>query len=185
MPYLHWEVDRKREKMARAAQDITKNYKKTKPPDHNIRNQNRLAETLEKCKNKLKLLHVSEFEEKGKVTDAARANKFVPHTLLGKLLFHAACMYEAMDLEPDMRLLRENLHSEPPLHPRRTLDQSYYVKLESTETRDADQVVYRGTKAEREINRNTRVIMVDQLWLYILDESNHPSSEHTDPITLT
>lgn len=75
-----------------------------------------------------------------------------------------------MDYEADERLLRENLHHNPPLHIRRTLDQSYFLTLDDTAVRDKDQVVYRETRAGRSFHtRNTRVVMVDQLWLWILD----------------
>ncbi|KAM3067868.1 hypothetical protein ACMFMG_011353 [Clarireedia jacksonii] len=168
MPYLHWEVDRKREKIATLAKELTDSYKKTLPMNHNIRNKNILADTLKLYKNKLKVLHMSEAENRERVAEEGRPKELIPHTLCGKLLLQAAHVYEAMDLEPDVELLH-NLHTQRPVHPRRTLDQSYYSKLEHTEARDVDQVVYRGTKARREINRNTRVIMVDQLWLYILD----------------
>jgi hypothetical protein len=77
---------------------------------------------------------------------------------------------DAMDYEADERLLRENLHHNPPLHIRRTLDQSYFLTLEDTAVRDKDQVVYRETREGRSFHtRNTRVVMVDQLWLWILD----------------
>ena len=80
-----------------------------------------------------------------------------------------------MDIEPDVRLLSDNLHPRdpeiPPLHARRTLDQSYYWKLENTDRRDEDQVVNRGTQAGNSIYRTSRLVMVDQLWLYILDDS--------------
>jgi hypothetical protein len=68
--------------------------------------------------------------------------------------------------DADEMLLRTHLRSERPVHIRRTLDQSYYWTLEDTETRDRDQVVYRATKEE-----NPRVVMVDQLWMWILDGS--------------
>lgn len=96
----------------------------------------------------------------------------------GEYLMSVYYVYDAMDIEPDMRALRENLHGSSkdhglpsPLHPRRTLDQSYHSKLENTGRRDEDQVVYRGTKAGKSIYRTTKTVMVDQLWLYILDES--------------
>jgi hypothetical protein len=44
-------------------------------------------------------------------------------------------------------MLEKYLHNDPPLHPRRTLDQSYYWTLKTTKSRDRDQVVYRGTNA--------------------------------------
>jgi len=77
-----------------------------------------------------------------------------------------------MDYEADERLLRDNLHSNPPLHIRRTLDQSYFLTLDDTAARDKDQVVYRETREGRSFySMNTRVVMVDQLWLWILDDS--------------
>jgi hypothetical protein len=80
-----------------------------------------------------------------------------------------------MDYEADERLLRDNLHVDPPLHIRRTLDQSYFLTLDDTAARDKDQVVYRATKQGKSIYcRNTRVVMVDQLWLWILDGSKLP-----------
>ena len=80
--------------------------------------------------------------------------------------------FEEMDYESDERLLRDHVQAEPPLHIRRTLDQYYFATLDDTSQRDKDQVVYRGTKAGRSLHsRNTRVVMVDQLWLWILDDS--------------
>lgn len=72
------------------------------------------------------------------------------------------------------RLLRANLHREPPMHPRRTLDQYYFSTLKDTTPRDKDQVVYRETKTkpgENKHNHDPSIVMVDQLWLWILDDS--------------
>lgn len=100
----------------------------------------------------------------------------------------------------DKQLLRDFLVADPPLHPRRTLDQAYYWTLKTTRSRDRDQVVYRATTANSEsfhrynlkkgqfedhehmkensngcrdcadkIKKVSRVIMVDQLWMWILD----------------
>jgi hypothetical protein len=115
---------------------------------------------------------------------------------------------------------------DPPLHIRRTLDQSYFFTLKDTTHRDKDQVVYRQTKMRKEESydgrsrksrsrveqkqdamkdtgsgqkmhlRNrcaetnsrreasftklvgvARVVMVDQLWLWILDESESTSPQ--------
>lgn len=128
----------------------------------------------------------------------------MPFTVLGLVFFRAAILYEAMEYYYDQELLRENLHRTPPLHPRRTLDQSYYWTLKTTKKRDRDQVVYRGTAPQKEfmhhhgckkkkeqcdhrhcnwtkeegcaqcqhdIRKVARVVMVDQLWLWILDGS--------------
>ncbi|KAK3990762.1 hypothetical protein QBC44DRAFT_324721 [Cladorrhinum sp. PSN332] len=145
---------------------------------------------------------------------------------LGQYLIDAARLYEAMSTYRDQRMLEEYLYKDPPLHPRRTLDQSYYWTLRTTKARDRDQVVYRGTnmnldschrlefnkpeadeKTSRlgrfsftsktttdpvgkwqwtwhsrktdengcdhcrsDIRKISQVIMVDQLWMWVLDE---------------
>ncbi|KAK0371562.1 hypothetical protein CLIM01_11086 [Colletotrichum limetticola] len=73
---------------------------------------------------------------------------------LGQFLLDSARLYEAMSMYRDQRLVEKYLHHDPPLHPRRTLDQSYYWTLKTTKARDRDQVVYRGTTMdERNIHR--------------------------------
>ncbi|RYP58456.1 hypothetical protein DL769_008947 [Monosporascus sp. CRB-8-3] len=65
------------------------------------------------------------------------------------------------------------------LHIRRTLDQFYYIGMEDTESRDTKQVVQRyAVKGFDKIDKNqndqllqSKLIMVDQLWLWILGES--------------
>lgn len=70
-----------------------------------------------------------------------------PGNPLGQFLIDAARLYEAMSCFRDKSLIKHYLHADPPLHPRRTLDQAYYCTLKSTKWRDRDQVVYRGTRA--------------------------------------
>ncbi|KAI1653377.1 hypothetical protein F4813DRAFT_374522 [Daldinia decipiens] len=118
---------------------------------------------------------------------------------LGQLLLDAARLYEGMSNYRDKKLLRQYLSANPPLHPRRTLYQAHHGALHSTWERDRDQVVYKHTTAQHEsfhkynpetsrweghmdfdiggkceeCNRNirkvSRVVMVDQLWMWILD----------------
>ncbi|KAK4694486.1 hypothetical protein P7C71_g3110, partial [Lecanoromycetidae sp. Uapishka_2] len=66
----------------------------------------------------------------------------------------------------DEQLVNAYLHSTHNLHIRRTLDQFYYHAI-STEERDQDQVVYRYTRDKKQ---ELKVFMVDQLWMWILDE---------------
>lgn len=73
--------------------------------------------------------------------------RIIAGTEVGQVLFDAAMLYEAMSIHRDKKLIQKYLHHDPPLHPRRTLDQAYYWTLKSTKTRDRDQVVYRGTRA--------------------------------------
>lgn len=129
---------------------------------------------------------------------------------LGQYLLDAARLFEGMTSYRDKKLLENFLMVDPPLHPRRTLDQAYYWSLNTTNSRDRDQVVYRATTADplkfhrwdpdrcvwtghdreenltpeqREkfehetcsdctanIRKISRVIMVDQLWMWVLDE---------------
>ncbi|KAI0475262.1 hypothetical protein GGR56DRAFT_666354 [Xylariaceae sp. FL0804] len=120
---------------------------------------------------------------------------------LGQYLIDAARVYEGMRNYRDKQLLRKFLCNDPPLHPRRTLDQAYYWSLNTTKSRDRDQVVYRATTVPSgdfhsfdattgkweghddspgkpcqpcqhctsNIRRLSRIVMVDQLWMWILD----------------
>lgn len=129
---------------------------------------------------------------------------------LGQYLLDAARLFEGMTGYRDKKLLQSFLMTDPPMHPRRTLDQAYYWSLNTTNSRDRDQVVYRATTADplnfhrwdpdrcvwtdhaREenmtsaewsdlghtncsdctanIRKISRLIMVDQLWMWVLDE---------------
>ena len=95
------------------------------------------------------------------------------------------------------KLIWQHLTSDRPVHCRRTLDQYGYPSLRNTAVRDADQILYKRTKPKTEAqaskdppvdeklsnrssaggrggltsnNENTaKVLMVDQLWLWIMD----------------
>ncbi|KAI1483300.1 hypothetical protein F4774DRAFT_416489 [Daldinia eschscholtzii] len=64
----------------------------------------------------------------------------------------------------DSLIIHAYLNSNPPLHPRRTLDQFFYHGID-TSARDTDQVVYRYCKR---YSLEPKVFMVDQLWLWII-----------------
>ncbi|KAH7304371.1 hypothetical protein BKA65DRAFT_416248 [Rhexocercosporidium sp. MPI-PUGE-AT-0058] len=93
----------------------------------------------------------------------------VRRSKLGGYLLAVAKVADAMDCEADERLLRENVFAKSPLHVRRTLDQDYLLAVDDTATRDRDQTVYRQTRGGRSVN--ARIVMVDQLWLWILDNN--------------
>jgi hypothetical protein len=171
MPYLHWETDKRRRKMAEVMKEVTQRHQRDlrKEFPHLKEERDDIAKIVEKVRIRYGTRVPSD--------DVTKKPHQENHkrTPLGQYLLDIANVYDAMDIEPDVRLLSEHLHPHetktPPLHGRRTLDQSYYWKLENTGRRDKDQVVYRGTKAGNSIYRTTRVIMVDQLWLYVLDDS--------------
>ncbi|MCJ1464874.1 hypothetical protein MMC07_003489 [Pseudocyphellaria aurata] len=71
---------------------------------------------------------------------------------------------------PDEELIHTYLHERPYMHIRRTLDQYYYHTMKDTTERDEDQVVYRyARKMWPEEDESVYILMVDQLWLWILD----------------
>jgi hypothetical protein len=148
------------------------------------------------------------------VAEDAITQKRFRGALLGRLLLDAAKLYENMDGYTDEKLIRNYLTTKPPLHPRRTLDQSYYWTQKQTNYRDKDQIVYRATaprseslhhacgkntaarksacaQCNEDIKKIPRLVMVDQLWMWILDESEsrdlffgHKSSSVQRPFVL-
>ncbi|KAL8795176.1 MAG: hypothetical protein Q9195_002331 [Heterodermia aff. obscurata] len=124
-------------------------------------------------------------------------------------------------LSAEERLIEGYLHGHETLHVRRTLDQSHYYILEDTEQRDDDQVVLRGgergylstnvppdsqsdssdseneligssdRKKVRRDKAQCNMVMVDQLWMWILGDTivtsfprkwTEPDGEHEDDI---
>lgn len=71
----------------------------------------------------------------------------------------------------DKRLIHTYLHEKPFMHVRRTLDQYYYHTMKDTTIRDRDQVVFRWAKKmwPDEDDSVHNILMVDQLWLWVLD----------------
>lgn len=73
----------------------------------------------------------------------------------------------------DARLLKNYLYvKEPvsPVHVRRTIDQFYYYMSEDTRERDSDQVISRHFRRKYP-EKPVPIMMVDQLWLWILNDS--------------
>jgi hypothetical protein len=138
-----------------------------------------------------KRLHPNSKVSKTSIVQALTQKSLEHAKPLGRVLYAAAQLSEAMEYYQEEQLLKTFLHSNPSFHPRRTLDQSYYWTLPSTKRRDRDQVVYRGTAPKKkfmhsehcktmkgefpckqcwdDIRKVPRVIMVDQLWLWILE----------------
>ena len=167
MPYLHWETHRRRKKMAEVTKAITLKHDGNRSHSTEI-----LTDEFKRIvEEQLKIARAMTDAAPQEDTTAEKDESSKKRGPLGQYLIQIAKIYEDMDVEPDVRMLRDHLHETPPLHSRRTLDQSYYWKLANTDKRDEDQVVYRATKEGKNIARTTRVVMVDQLWLYILDES--------------
>lgn len=86
-----------------------------------------------------------------------------------EILRSPPCPYLGKASTYDEMLIRAHLAtSTASLHVRRTLDQSFYHNID-TESRDEDQVVYRyqlKDRAKEEVD--PKIVMVDQLWMWIL-----------------
>ncbi|KAI1171710.1 hypothetical protein F4777DRAFT_43189 [Nemania sp. FL0916] len=71
-------------------------------------------------------------------------------------------------------LIQAYLGDKFPLHCRRTLDQYTYHMMGNTETRDTTQVMFKWQKElgniEKTDAQNFPLLMVDQLWLWVLEE---------------
>ncbi|KAI3392034.1 hypothetical protein diail_6330 [Diaporthe ilicicola] len=114
------------------------------------------------------------------------AGRVIAGTEIGQVLFDAAVLYEAMSKHREKSLLRKYLHADPPLHPRRTLEQTNAWTLSlSWHASARDQVVHRATRPKQldfhsvdpftkewrdRIRKLPRVMMIDQLWMWILDD---------------
>jgi hypothetical protein len=101
-----------------------------------------------------------------------------PTSSLGKYLWLAAKTLTAMEDVVEEKLISKYLLSDPPLRIRRTLDQYMYCSMSdlSTAHRYKDQVVYRATQTRLDgeppgCSQRAQVLMVDQLWMWILDRN--------------
>ena len=172
MHYLHWETDRGRNRSATVIKEACK--PKQVPA---------LAEVVDEARAEKRPPPTADPRPPPTANDPAITRR----KGLAKMLLNAAKLAEVINSRFDETLIERHLHADPPLHPRRTLDQSYYGALFPTQTRDRDQVVYRATAPQRhkcdphgphkkcaqcheDVKMVPRVIMVDQLWMWILDE---------------
>lgn len=170
MPYLHWEVEKRLQRMSQFIQGAKSRKDKLRRANTDrIRNRNRIADIAQK-----EILRAardsSTFESENRKGRAS----WRPQHPLAKYFWHVAKLYQIIDEAADGRLVEDHLYNDPPLHMRRTLEQYYYWTAEDTTRRDRDQIVCRSTRHNADDNdpdSTTRIVMVDQLWLWILDDS--------------
>ena len=172
MPFLHWEVEKRLQRMQQFVQ-VSKKHKEEKDllkRANTFRHSRRLAELASKQMNSRRPAPNSDSEEKPR----GRRHLWRPRNALAKYFWHVAKLHQVIDEAADGRLIEDHLYSPAPLHMRRTLEQYYYWTAEDTSRRDHDQIVCRGTKNHSDDSgpeATTRLVMVDQLWLWILDDS--------------
>jgi hypothetical protein len=194
MPYLHWETERNRGKASKA---IKKSFSKK---------FNEAADIAKHSKTPFVEPSINIPTLEG-LPENITPRRLPGKGSLGKFLLLAASLYEAMDGYTDEKIVEKYLSTRPALHPRRTLDQSYHWTLKETASRDRDQIVYQATapatknlsqacsanitkdvhcdKSTENIKKVPRLVMVDQLWMWILDESKFTSYSPYPCLSLT
>ncbi|KAK2762388.1 ankyrin repeat protein [Colletotrichum kahawae] len=98
---------------------------------------------------------------KSQMSSSQNERRFIP-TKLGRLLLNAAALYEAISLDSEKQLLQNSLSRPEPFHLRRTLYQAY-----GTPQVDVDRSGLTSNFGSG--NDNTNAVMVDQLWMRIID----------------
>jgi hypothetical protein len=161
MPYLHWEIEKRLLRMSKIVQRRTAELKREFGFGR-INFRSKFAGLAGNWRIKV-----------GQLAPAERSERkpWIPSSVLGKYLWFAAKLFEIIDEAADERLISEHLYSTSPLHMRRTLDQFYYWNVIDTTAQDHNQVVCHGTGSSSDPEATGRVVMVDQLWMWILDQS--------------
>ncbi|KAK3493367.1 hypothetical protein B0T13DRAFT_403311 [Neurospora crassa] len=175
---------KKRKRLTLLSKDIERRkIKHPKEGAEDSASQNRLLQTIDLALHQfLRRRREVRRGERPYIDDSGRLKV---NSALGQYLVDAARLYEAMSTFRDQRMLEKYLFHDPPLHPRRTLDQSYYWTLRTTKARDRDQVIYRDTKLDfvHELQETERP--KHSLWSKIHRSSQHDSTRATSSITST
>ncbi len=201
MPYLHWESSRNQSLMARLIDEESEQNRRARRDANRLdrlqRQEKRIL--LQKSTTRrsgVELNGSKRFYLPDRISDRTTVLSSRVRHPLGRYLLAAARLFEAMSLYPDKVILRKTLFQRPPLHPRRTLDQVQSRGFRSTTAQDRHQVLYQATApwasdqhqhgyahpghdeessecsiCLAEIRKVPKLLMVDQLWLWVLDSS--------------
>ncbi|KAK1776228.1 hypothetical protein QBC45DRAFT_222384 [Copromyces sp. CBS 386.78] len=172
MPYLHWEIEKRLTRMT----NVMRKTRQQKEETYYMERQNKRRGTWGSVVDKVitaRVLRQDSIPDDTFISDKAMddAPSWRPSSRLGTYLWHAAKLFQLIDEAADWRLINDHLYGESSLHPRRTLEQYSSWTAEDTTKRDRQQVVYRGTWMKNDLESIPRVVMVDQLWMWILDEN--------------
>lgn len=106
-----------------------------------------------------------------------RTPAWKPRLPLAQYLFYAAKVYQLFQEAADAKLVMKDLMAPSPLHLRRTLDPPRKRSIADGSTQqNMENIICRATRQQRDSdpggkNLLTSRIVVDQLWLWILDDS--------------
>lgn len=172
MPYLHWEIEKRLTRMT----NVIRKTRQHKEETFYMERQNKRRGTWGSMVNeviKTRVRRQDSIPDDTFISDQTidDAPSWRPSSRLGTYLWHAAKLFQLIDEAADSMLINDHLYGESSLHPRRTLEQYSSWTAEDTTKRDRQQVVYRGTWMKNDLESIPRVVMVDQLWMWILDEN--------------
>ncbi|KAK4238609.1 hypothetical protein C8A03DRAFT_43673 [Achaetomium macrosporum] len=168
MPYLHWEIEKRLVRMTNVIRKTKQMNDQEFAFERLSKRKGTWGSVVERAKSLAKRID-STVSDLG--TWDNNIPSWKPQSPLGSYLWYAAKVFQLIDEAADWRLIDDHLCTQSPLHPRRTLEQYYYWTAEDTTHRDRQQVVYRATRMRNDPDAIPRVIMVDQLWMWILDEN--------------
>ncbi|KAH0559254.1 hypothetical protein GP486_004233 [Trichoglossum hirsutum] len=92
----------------------------------------------------------------------------------GSLTGQPAIPHGARTLEH--RLLEAYWTADRPIHARRSLDGFYYPNIKDLEARDKDQVLYKHTRDPNSGYKTAKMLMVDQLWMWVIGDPRQTQS---------
>ncbi|KAL2174042.1 uncharacterized protein P884DRAFT_280440 [Thermothelomyces heterothallicus CBS 202.75] len=168
MPYLHWEIEKRLARMTNVIRKTQHMHERQFAFERDSKRRGTWSSVVERARAMASRMDSTASELGGWSHDAP---PWRPQSPLGRYIWLAAKLYQLIDEAADWRLITDHLCTQSPLHPRRTLEQYYNWTSEDTAHRDRQQVVYRGTRMRNDPEAIARVVVVDQLWLWILDEN--------------
>src|SRR6187402_743256 len=117
MPYLHWETYERRKKIADIMKEETWKRRSSNHVNDGMREERAKAaeQLLTKHARQLSFGKLSANDLK-----TQRKDRKVRRSPLADYLLQIARVYNIMDIDPDLRIHRDFLFNQPPLHPRRT-----------------------------------------------------------------
>ncbi|KAL2143371.1 hypothetical protein VTI28DRAFT_10485 [Corynascus sepedonium] len=168
MPYLHWEIEKRLARMTNVIRKTQHENERRTAFERVNKRKGTWTSVVERARAMANRMETTLSDIGGWNYDVP---PWRPQSALGRYLWLAAKLHQLIDEAADWRLITDHLCTQSPLHPRRTLEQYYNWTSEDTAHRDRQQVVYRGTRMRNDPEAIARVVVVDQLWLWILDEN--------------
>ncbi|KAK3386163.1 hypothetical protein B0H63DRAFT_560601 [Podospora didyma] len=173
MPYLHWEIEKRLVRMTNVVRKTRRMNEQEFDFERRSKRRGTWGSVVERATARAQRINSTNSDQLNGGTGELEEGSppWRPRSPLGSYLWQASKLFQLIDEAADWRLISDHLYTDSPLHVRRTLEQYYYWTADDTTHRDRQQVVYRETRMKNDIEAIPRVVMVDQLWLWILDEN--------------